>query len=74
MQCVAVAYLFSVLAGIISFGIGTFLFAMKATTVIQDALEILNIKLKSKRDKHRSVEFMSETVYWHSSLQELGFS
>lgn len=73
MQCISIAYKFSLIAGIASYGIGCFLFAMKTTEEIQSFLELLNEKLKTEDDLQRSVRFVSKFVHCHSLLKQLGF-
>lgn len=72
MQCIAVTYLFYLIGGLVAFGIGAYVFGIKAAKEVQMGLDLLNIKLKIK-DPKESLKFMSIFVHYHSILKQLSF-
>lgn len=74
MQCIAVTYLFYLIGGLAAFGIGAYVFGIKAATEVQKSLEILDKMLKSKSDPKDLVNFISIFVHYHSILKQLSCS
>lgn len=71
MQCIVVTYLFHLMGGLITFGIGTFVFAVKAVTEVGRGLKLLNGILKSKTDVQHSMKCIRISVHYHAILKEL---
>lgn len=73
MQCIAVTYLFYLIAGLIAFGIGSYVFGIRATAEVETGLELLDKILKSKTDQQYSIKTISILVHYHSLLKKLSF-
>lgn len=74
MQCIAVTYLFYLIAGLAAFAISCYVFGTEATKELRMGLHFLDKKLKSKIDLQRSMKFISVFVHYHSLLKQLSFS
>lgn len=73
IQCIAVTYLFYLIGGLAAFGIGAYIFGIKAAKEVQIGLEILDIKLKSRDEVKKSVKYISVFVHYHSIMKQLSF-
>lgn len=71
MQCIAVTYLFYLIAGLGAFGIGAYVFGLKVTAEIEKSLKLLDKLLKSNADLKRLKKFISIFVHYHSLLKQL---
>lgn len=73
MQCIAVTYLFYLIAGLAAFGIGAYVFGLTATSEIKKSLILLDKLLKSKTDLQQLTKFISIFVHYHSLLKQLSY-
>lgn len=66
MQCIVVTYLFHLMGGLITFGIGTFVFAVKATAEVGRGLKLLNPRLMCNIRWNAYVYLFTIMQYWKS--------
>lgn len=74
MQCIAVTYLFYLISGIAAFGIGAFVFGIKALAEFRRGIERLGEILTSKTDVQYSMKCLRVFLDYHAMLMELSNS
>lgn len=71
IQCMVVIYLFHLIAGLMVYGIGNYVFGIVATAQFKKCLKRLDKIFKSKTDRQSSMIGISLIVRYHSALKQL---
>lgn len=71
IQCMAVTYLFHLIAALLVYGIGNYVFGMVATAQFKKCLKRLDKTFQSKTDFKQSMKGIAVIVRYHSALQQL---
>lgn len=71
LQCMAVTYLFHLIAALLVYGIGNYVFGVVATAQLKKCLKLLDKTFQSKTDFKQSMKGLDLIVRYHSAMQQL---
>lgn len=71
IEFMTVVCLFSVMASMLSLGIGAFLYAIRATSDITANLKLINDSTRMKKNQDKILEYLSDFVQFHGNVKEL---
>lgn len=74
VQCIAVTYLFHIIAGCLVLGIGNYVFGIVAVANFKKCLKLLDKVFKSKTNLKHSMKNLTLIVRYHSALKQLRIS